>query len=261
MRNRTLYFGEGLFETFRVYKGKKLAFVEDHLERMADGSSFFALPFSREKAIEALKLALEEIPHDLEARLRLNLISYGDQGAEETRFQTSWEPLQEVKAWQTSGVNLTFAPFHRFSGSPLVRFKTTSYLENIFVFGWARGEGFFDALFTNERGEITEGCITNVFFVSKGHILTPPIGAGLLPGVTRKQIIGVARTLGLSVTESTVTSADLNRFDGAFVTNSVIEILPVCLVGDTDYGIPEIIEILRGGYRKRLEAGLFSFGP
>ena len=251
MKNRTLLFGEGLFETFRVYAGRKLAFVEDHLDRMAAGCRFFVLPFSRSEAMDALKLVLEEIPPDTEARLRLTLISYGDHGVEKTAFQTTWEPLPEVKAWQSSGVRLALAPFARFSDSPLVRFKTTAYLENIFVFNWARGQAFFDALFTNERGEITEGSITNVFFLKKGDILTPPTEAGLLPGVTRKQIIKVAGKLGYTTRESIIMPADLKQFDGAFVTNSVIELLPVCAVGDTDYGIPELIETLREGYRKQ----------
>ena len=261
MKNRTLFFGEGLFETFRVYKGGRLAFLEYHQERMADGCRFFAFPFSRKGAMDALKSALAEIPRHTEARLRLNLISYGDHRVEKVTFQASWEPLQGISGWGSSGVKLALAPFQRFSGSPLVRFKTTSYLENIFVFTWARREGFFDALFTNERGEITEGSITNVFFLGKGHILTPPTEAGLLPGVTRKQVIKVARILGFPITESTVIPADFKQFDGAFVTNSVIEILPVCTVGDTDYELPEMIETLRDGYRKRLQASLFPYGP
>ena len=257
MKNRTLSFGEGLFETFRVYKGRRLAFVEDHLERMAEGCSFFALPYSRKDAVEALKLALGQIPHDSEARLRLNLISYGDHRMEKTAFQTTWEPLRDIGTQQDQGLKLGLAPFQRFSRSPLVRFKTTSYLENIFVFNWARREGFFDALFTNERGEITEGSISNVFFLSKDHIFTPPIDAGLLPGVTRKQIIEISRTLGLPLTESAVTPEDLNRFDGAFVTNSVIEILPAVTIGDAVYEIPEMIGLLKEEYRKSLETSLF----
>ena len=260
MKNRTLLFGEGLFETFRAYAGRKLAFVEDHMDRMAAGCRFFVLPFSRSEAMDALKLVLEEIPADTEARLRLTLISYGDHGVEKTAFQTTWEPLPEVKPWQNSGVRLALAPFARFSDSPLVRFKTTAYLENIFVFNWAREQGCFDALFTNERGEITEGSITNVFFLSKGHILTPPTEAGLLPGVTRKQVIKVAGMLGYSLMESTATPVDLKEFDGAFVTNSVIEIRPVRTVGGTDYRVPEMIETLREGYRKHLEASLFTPG-
>ncbi|MBW1743916.1 MAG: aminotransferase class IV [Deltaproteobacteria bacterium] len=257
MKNRTLLFGEGLFETFRVYQGRRLPFVDDHLARMADGCSFFSLPFSGKDAEEALKSALAEIPPDTEARLRLNLISYGNQRVEKTAFQTTWEPLQEMGTWQSEGVKLGMAPFQKFSHSPVVRFKTTSYMENIFVFSWAREQGFFDALFINERGEITEGSISNVFFLSEGGIVTPPTDAGILPGVTRKQIIEVARELDCSVVERTVTIAELERFDGAFVTNSVIEILPVHTVDDTKYNIPELIDALRDGYRKRLKTSLF----
>jgi 4-amino-4-deoxychorismate lyase len=261
MKNRTLFFGEGLFETFRVYKGRRLAFVEDHLDRMAKGCRFFAFPFSINEALDALKSALDGIPPDTEARLRLNLICFGDHDVEKTELRTSWEPLKKGSIQQDPGVKLGLAPLQRLSASPLVRFKTTSYLENVFVFRWARGQGFFDALCTNERGEVTEGSITNVFFLKKGDILTPPTEAGLLPGVTRKQIIEVARMLGFSVAESRVTPGDLKQFDGAFVTNSVIEILAVCTVGDTDYRIPEVIEALREGYRKRLEAFFFPSGP
>jgi len=257
MKNRTLFFGEGLFETFRIYPGKNLAFVEDHLHRMAEGCRFFALPFSKNQALDTLKSALDEVPADVEARLRLTLISHGDQGAAKVTFETTWEPLKEMRAQQDRGVKLGLAPFQRFSKSPLVRFKTTSYLENIFVFTWARGEGFFDALFTNERGEITEGSITNVFFLRKGRILTPPAEAGLLPGITRKQIIKASREQGFSVMESTVRPRDLRAFDGVFVTNSVIEVLPVCVVGDTHFAIPHMIRSIQAGYQERLKA---SFG-
>jgi len=257
MKNRTLFFGEGLFETFRVYPGRNLAFVEDHLDRMAEGCRFFALPFSKQQASDALKSALAEVPADVDSRLRLSLISHGDHGVAKVTFETTWQPLKEMNTQQGRGVELGLAPFQRFSKSPLVRFKTTSYLENIFVFTWARGEGFFDALFTNERGEITEGSITNVFFLSKGRILTPPVEAGLLAGITRKQIIGVARALSCSVIESTVRPVDLRAFDGAFVTNSVIEVLPVCVVGDTHFAIPEMIHSIQEGYQERVRASFW----
>jgi branched-subunit amino acid aminotransferase/4-amino-4-deoxychorismate lyase len=256
MKNRTLLFGEGLFETFRVYQGRRLPFVEDHLDRMADGCRFFSLPFYREEAKETLKSALVEIPLDTEARLRLNLISYGNLRVEKTVLQTTWEPLQEMGTWQSEGVKLSIAPFQKFSHSPVVRFKTTSYMENIFVFSWAREQGFFDALFTNERGEITEGSISNVFFLSEDQIVTPPVEAGLLPGITRRQIMEVIQGLDLSTVERSIMPADLGGFDGAFVTNAVIEILPVHAVNDTTYKIPELIDTLRHGYRERVEASV-----
>ena len=67
-----------------------------------------------------------------------------------------------------------------------------------------------------------------------------------------------ALTLGLSVAESRIAPAGLDRFDGAFVTNSVIEALPVCRIGNTDYETPEIIKVLQEGYRTRVEASLFA---
>jgi branched-subunit amino acid aminotransferase/4-amino-4-deoxychorismate lyase len=254
MKNRTLLFGEGLFETFRVYKGRKLAFAEDHLDRMEEGCTFFELPFLRQKAIEALKTVLLGIPGGSEARLRLDLVCYGAHRVEKTDFQTSWEFLQEKGIAGSQGVKLGFAPYPRFSRSPVVRFKTTSYLENIFVLRRARSHGLFDALFTNERNEMTEGSISNVFFVEKGQILTPPIDAGLLPGITRKNVLDVANKLGLPVAESPVLFRDLDLFDGIFVTNSVIEIAPVSTLDGKAYDVPPFMKALREEYRNRAEA-------
>jgi len=63
--------------------------------------------------------------------------------------------------------------------------------------------------------------------------------------------------MSLPLTESRVTPKDLNRFDGAFVTNSVIEVLPVDTVGDFKYEVLEIVRTLRAGYRRSLDASLF----
>jgi branched-subunit amino acid aminotransferase/4-amino-4-deoxychorismate lyase len=257
MKNRTLFFGEGLFETFRVYGGRKLSFVEDHLERMAEGCRFFDLPFVWEKAVEALRDAAEAIAPDAEGRLRLNLVSHGKSDVEKVLFETWWEPLPRPVEGEGRDVSLVLSPFGRFSGSPLVRFKTTSYLENIFAFRWARKQGYFDALFTNERDEITEGSIANIFFINKGHISTPPLEAGLLPGITRKQVIAVARGLGIPLSEKTMAPGNLSHSDGAFVTNSVIEILSVNRVGNTRYETPEMVSTLQKAYRNHMNNHLF----
>jgi branched-subunit amino acid aminotransferase/4-amino-4-deoxychorismate lyase len=257
MKNRTRFFGEGLFETFRVYGDKKLSFVEEHLDRMAEGCRFFSIPFFRQQAVDALKGALKEIPDDREARLRLDLVSYGKDGPEKAGFETSWDLLSQPPKKESIVVKLALAPFRRFSGSPLVRFKTTSYLENIFVLRWARKQKCFDALFANERGEITEGSITNVFFLENGHIFTPPVEAGLLSGITRKQVIKMAEQIGIPLKESAIDLGALNRFDGAFVTNSVIEILAVEGIGNAGYEISEIVATLRKAYRAHMESFLF----
>lgn len=254
MKNRTLAFGEGLFETFRVYPGRKICFVEEHLARMAAGCRFFDIPFSREEAHGVLCASLAAIPEHKDARLRLNLITYGADTVEKVDFSTEWQPLPDMSRWEKEAVKVGLAPFRRFSGSPLVRFKTSSYLENITAFKHARERGFFDAIFANEAGEITEGSISNIFFIKKNQLITPPVGAGLLPGVTRKKTIELSHTAGLSVNETQITLADLDQFESAFVTNSVVEILPVVTIEHIRYQLSSIVAVLREKYKKLIES-------
>jgi len=256
MINRTLRYGEGLFETLRVYAGRRMPFVQDHLARMADGARFFNLPFSQRRAARALEDALNQIPKDIDVRLRLNLVCYGDKEVEKALFETSWTPIDATAA--CGAVRLGIAPFGRFSGSPLLRFKTTSYLENIFVLRWARSQGYFDAIFVNERGEITEGSISNIFFVNKENISTPPVTSGLLPGITRSHILQVAGELGFSIDEHPIPSHALDRFQAAFISNSVIEILPVAGVNEISYKGSDLVQRLLAAYRDRVNEALSS---
>ena len=113
-------------------------------------------------------------------------------------------------------------------------------------------------LFANERGEITEGSISNVFFLENGRIFTPPVGAGLLSGITRIQISEIAQQNGIPVIEKAIDIRNLDGFDGAFVTNSVIEILEVEAIGNTDYALSEIVNTLRKAYQRHMNSFMFS---
>lgn len=259
MKNRTLFFGEGLFETFRVYRGGRIPWIDEHLARMARGCQFFSLPFSTEEARGAILRVLNEIPEEAEARLRLNLLSYGDQDVSEVRFSVHWEVLPDMNRLMSEGVRLGISPIRRYSLSPLVRFKTTSYMENMFVLRWARQHGFFDAIFTNERGEVTEGCISNIFFIKGDRVvITPPVEAGLLDGITRAKIIEILDFMNVDVLEEKILPDDLPQFQGAFVTNSVIELLPVRLIGKISYPISSMIPRIQDSYRKRVLSPPFS---
>lgn len=256
MINRTLRYGEGLFETFRVYAGRRIPFVRDHLARMAEGARFFNLPFSQKQAVIAIEDALEQIPKDSEARLRLNLVCYGEEEVEKGLFETRWTRVDATAVPRV--VRLGVAPFGRFSGSPLLRFKTTSYLENVFVLRWARSRGYFDAVFANERGEITEGSISNIFFVRGQEILTPPVSSGLLPGITRAQIVRVAEDRGIRVDEHPISADALEGFEAAFISNSVVEILPVADVGQVSYPGSKLVQHLLCAYREHVNEVLGS---
>ena len=92
--------------------------------------------------------------------------------------------------------------------------------------------GLDEALLLNESGFIAEGSVSNIFFVTSSSLVTPPLESGILPGITREVVIELADTLGINVAERDVRLPDLGQFDEAFLTNSVMEIMPLVAVRD-----------------------------
>lgn len=225
--NRTLLYGEGLFETLRVYPGRRIPLLEAHCRRMAHGAEFFGFPFSSTDFARAVTDELRKIPEDGEARLRITLEVWGDGGPEETRFLVHLAPLMRANERAQEAVRLTRAPFARSSSSPLLAFKTTNYFENRYARQWARQRGYDDAVFFNEHEQVTETTTANLFLVRGRRLITPPVSAGLLPGVARRLVLASAADTGLSAEESDVTIADLASADEVMVSNAVVELLPV----------------------------------
>ena len=250
MINRTLLFGEGLFETWRVYPGRKLPLIEEHLERMSYGCLFFGWPFKKNEAKSILSQTLPAISANIHARLLLTLIVHGQEKSENTTFLTQWQPLPPtISSLQRQGVKLMLAPWAKCSNSPLLQFKTTCFLENNLALKQARQNGYYEALFLNEKGEITEGCISNIFFVKDQAIVTPSLDSGLLPGITRGKIINILFQKGIRVKERPVFLKELFYFKAAFLTNAIIEVMPIIQIGDIKYPIWQQCAWLRKLYR------------
>jgi branched-chain amino acid aminotransferase len=97
-------------------------------------------------------------------------------------------------------------------------------------------EGAVEALMENHRGELCECAQSNIFFVRDGVLLTPPIDAGLLVGVTRQFVLEVAAGAGVAAEERVLRRADLASMDEAFLTSTTKAIVPVVQVGDVRIG-------------------------
>jgi branched-subunit amino acid aminotransferase/4-amino-4-deoxychorismate lyase len=106
--------------------------------------------------------------------------------------------------------------------------KTTSYMENIIAREQALAAGSDEVLFLNEKGHLTEGTVSNMFLVTPAmSLVTPPVKSGLLPGITRKFVMELAAKQGIKVIEADVSLNELRHFSEAFLTNSIIEIVPL----------------------------------
>ena len=118
----------------------------------------------------------------------------------------------------------------------------------------ARAAGAHEALLLDARGYVTEGSSSNVFAVSGGVVRTPPLGAGILEGVTRGVVLTIARALGVRAEELPLRPEELEGADEVFITSTVREIVPVIAIGERGVGAGRpgpVTERLHREFRRR----------
>jgi len=232
-------YGCGLFETMRAYHGT-IFLLERHLKRLLDSAAVIGLD-SRLVDIDLGKACVDTLrANGLEsARLRLTVSrgevdSFPGSSASTTPTvlvtATGYAPVPAPIYHR--GFQAGVASLRRCSQSPLSRLKSTNYLPSLLAKMEAEAAGLDEALLLNERGFITEGSISNVFFVAHSGLVTPSLESGILPGITRGVVLELADTLKINITEGEVRLEDLGQFDEAFLTNSVMELMPLVEVKD-----------------------------
>jgi branched-chain amino acid aminotransferase len=105
--------------------------------------------------------------------------------------------------------------------------KSCNLLNNILAIREAHAGHASEALLLNERDELAEGASSNVFMARGGRVFTPPLDAGILPGITREVVLELAPTIGVEAQEKTLSVADLLEADEAFITSSTREIVGI----------------------------------
>ncbi len=233
-------YGYGLFETMRAYHGT-IFLLERHLKRLLNSAAVIGL--SPELAeIDLGKACTDTLMANglQDARLRLT-VSRGEVDSF-SGSGTSVAPtvLVTARSYQAlpaqiynRGFRVGVSSFRRYSQSPLSGLKSANYLLSVLARREAEAAGLDESLLLNERGFITEGSISNVFFVAHSGLVTPPVESGILPGITREVVMELADALGINVTEGEVGLEDLGQFGEAFLTNSVMEIMPLVAVRDS----------------------------
>ncbi len=192
-----------LIETMCFEPGTGIKRLKRHLERLENSCSYFTIPLSLK---EVRKKVLSKVEGLSESRL-LRLLVHVD-GQIEVELSEFPEPPAEVKVRIASDCLLSADPFRRHK-------TTRRSLYNRYR-RKAAEEEIFEYLFENERGEIVEGTITNLFIRSGGKLFTPPVVSGALPGIKRQEVIEEE-----NVEEKRLIRQDLKNADAIFLTNSV----------------------------------------
>lgn len=217
--------GAGLFETILVVRGRPVLF-EEHIARLI--ASCDELDFARPDAARLRGHVLRQIAplaRRREVALRIAWLATTDDPARSSSWTiaTSTGPLPRGTIARRRHGRVSVLP--REHARALPRHKTTSYLPCIVALHAARAAGADEAFFVDARGRILEGATTNVFAVDGNRLLTPPVSAGLLPGIMRAWVIANAPTLGLRVVQRLPTRAML--LGGSFMTGSLTTIAPI----------------------------------
>ncbi|MDA8157309.1 MAG: aminotransferase class IV [Actinomycetota bacterium] len=255
-------YGDGVYETMRVYDGV-VFMLEEHLKRLSHSAAMILLDLP--KTMDGLKSAIYDTldangfrdaylrlavtrgegPIGLDPALckRPTLVIYCD--------KLKPPPL----SFKEQGMKLAIVNTKRNCKEALdPQIKSLNFLNNILAKAESLRAGADEGLMLNMEGHVAEGTTSNIFFVHGGALCTPASECGILKGITRDVVISIAGRLHMKLAEGKFTASQLLEASEAFVTSSIIEIMPVGKIGDTRFKPGEVTKALMAEYAKEVQA-------
>jgi branched-chain amino acid aminotransferase len=239
-------YGAGLFETMRSYDGVVFG-LKDHLERLftSAGALFINNPFNEEYLTDAIYKVLKANKLT-DARLRLTLSNGPMAGVEEqlkpTLLITATKLQPYPGEYYKNGVMVILSASRQNTFEPTCGHKTTSYFSRMITLNMAHQQRAAEALWFTTDNRLAEGCVSNVFLVKDSVINTPGIETPVLAGIARKTIFEIASTNSIKLVEKDLYIDDVLGADEIFLTNVIMQIMPVSrvekhTVGDGKVGV------------------------
>lgn len=260
--DRAVLYGDSVFETVRAYGGRPFR-LANHLERLAASCRTMRIfpPLGADEmtgAVADLLAANGLDSPDRDAYLRITVTggpSAGPSGLERTGpagifiIAREFEPPCEEDYQR--GIAVAISGIKRNVSSHLSSLKTGNCMDGLFARQDARDRGFDDAVMLTNAGNVAEGTTWNVFVVREGELLTPNMGGGFLPGITREAVIELALEEGVGVRQVTEDHGLLLTAEEAFATGSTVEIMPIRQFGthSMTFCPGPVTQTLREAYR------------
>jgi len=241
-----LHYGSGVFEGIRAYEtkdGNSAIFrLKEHVERMFRSARVLGMmiPYSEEKVREAIAETIRKNGLK-DAYIRpLVWYGYGELGVHARNLTVN----VVVAVWRwgkylgKEGVRTKISTWIRNNPNsfPNEAKITGSYVNATLATNEARIMGYDEAIMLDYRGFVSEGPGENLFIVENGRLLTPPISASILPGITRDTVMVLARDLRHEIKEIDINRNKLYNADEAFFTGTAAEVIPIYEVDDRKIG-------------------------
>jgi branched-chain amino acid aminotransferase len=241
----TLHYGCGVFEGIRAYStdsGPAVFRLTDHIRRLFNSAKIFMIdvPFSPEEIIEATKTTVR-VNGLAECYIRpIVYLGYGEMGLNPLPCPVN----VSIAVWPwgsylgdegvANGVTMKISSWQRHdpNAMPPAAKGTGMYINSSMAKIEALKAGYDEAILLSPQGYVSECTGENLFVVKGGRIITPPVSAGALEGITQDSVLTIARDLGFDVEYGNVLRSDLYTADEAFLTGTAAEVVPIRSVDD-----------------------------
>jgi branched-chain amino acid aminotransferase len=241
----TLHYGCGVFEGIRAYptaEGPAVFRLTDHILRLFNSAKIFMIdvPFTAAQLIEATKetVRVNGLP---ECYIRpLVYLGYGEMG-----LNPLLSPVQvSIAVWPwgaylgdegiQNGVRMKISSWQRHdpNAMPPAAKGTGMYINSSMAKVEALKAGYDEAVLLSPQGYVSECTGENIFIVKGGRIITPPLSAGALEGITQSSVMTIARDLGFDAQIDHILRSDLYTADEAFLSGTASEVVPIRSVDD-----------------------------
>ena len=250
--DRAFLYGDGLFASIRVCNGRPFRWGR-HMLRMHRGANFLGItiPFPdarlREFATELIRLnGLREAVVRLTISRGTGARGYSPKSATRPTVVMTLHPLEPIGA--SGSWRLRTSTFTLRSADPLSYFKSCNRLVQVLARSEAEAAGFDEALLLNDAGHAVETASGNLFWIEDENVCTPPLGTGILPGVTRSVIFEICEALGRRVQEQNIGREQLLAAQGAFTSMSSLGVVEITAIDDKTIANAEFISAVREAY-------------
>lgn len=265
-----VHYGSSVFEGIRCYetvKGPAVFRLTEHIKRLLNSAKIYRMDtkFTRDQIIDATVELIRD--SELESCYIRPVIFRGlDEEKPSFGVYGMLNPIDTyIAAWQwgkylgeeaiENGIDVCVSSWNRITSNsmPAMAKAGANYMNSQLIKMEAKLGGFAEGIALDDRGYVSEGSGENLFAVVDGKLITPPLGASILPGITRDSVIQIAREMGIEVVETTIQRSALYLADELFFTGTAAEISPIRSVDRITIGSGK-----RGELTKKLQEEFFA---
>jgi len=263
-------YGSSVFEGIRCYntsKGSAIFRLPEHMQRLVNSAKIYRMDseFTRDQFCDAAVelVGLSGLDHCYLRPIIFRGLSEDDPSFGVNPFPAPIDSY--IATWQwgkylgeealENGIDVCVSSWTRITSNslPAMAKAGANYMNSQLIKMEALLGGFSEGIALDDRGYVSEGSGENIFLVNGGQLITPPLGASILPGITRDSVIQIARELGIEIVETNIQRAALYLADEVFFTGTAAEITPIRSVDRITVGSGK-----RGDITKQIQDEFFA---